>query len=106
MLDGGYVFGIIFGVTVILAVPLIITAFQVSKLEAGYKVIVEWRRKNFPLHWERCYDAPPGANVLKTPSLDIPQEETDEDTPTWKLGRMYWGGKQPIRRRSEAVELT
>lgn len=74
---------IVAGFTLGLAIPLIIAAFKVRRLQAGWNNIKKFRQRVFPLHLAGR-DGPPE-----------PDEEDGEITPLF--WRFYWGGPPPRR---------
>jgi hypothetical protein len=72
------------GATLIMAVPLIIAAFKVRRLQSGWKRMKEIRLTVFPLHFA-------GRNGIPEP--DEPGGERGQPI----LWRLYWKGPSPRR---------
>jgi hypothetical protein len=66
-----------------LAIPLIIAAFKVRRLQRGWERAKEFRKDVFPLHFAG----------KKGP----PAPEEGDTKIEWKVGRFYWGGPSPRR---------
>ncbi len=65
------------------AIPLIIAAFKVRRLQYVWESVKKFRNTVFPLHMM---------------SRDgIPDLEEGESPPKWIIGRFYWGGPSPWR---------
>ena len=88
------------GVTIILAIPLIIAAFKVKNLEYFGRKFKKWRNKNFPIHFRSR-----GKEGKDEDDPDFEEEENPKAV--WKIRRLYWGGPEPAgdkRRMADDID--
>lgn len=70
------------GLTLALAMPLVMAAFKVHRLMTQWKKIKQWRWRVFPLHWA---------------GKDGPRRDEGDPPVILRLGRFYYGGSPPRR---------